>query len=89
MKNPKLVFEFHPISLYNVVYEIISKMLSNRLHMVIRELVDEAQSVFIANRLITDNAILGIEAFHSMKCGSPFRTRDFCAVKLDTMKAYD
>lgn len=42
VKNLKLVFDCRPISLCNVVYKIIFKMLSNRLRMVIQEVVDEA-----------------------------------------------
>lgn len=40
-------------------------------------------------RLITDNAILSIKAFHSIKLGKPFMTGDFMVVKLDMMKVYD
>lgn len=36
-----------------------------------------------------DNAILAIEAFHSMKVGRPILKEDYMAVKLEMMKAYD
>lgn len=39
------------------------------------------QSAFVKERLISDNDVLGIEAFHSMKVGRPFLNKDFVAMK--------
>lgn len=41
VKNPKLVSEFSPISFCNVFYKIFSKVLANRLQMVLSELITE------------------------------------------------
>lgn len=41
------------------------------------------------DRIITDNAILSMEAFHSMSIGQPFLSKDIIAVKLDMMKPYN
>lgn len=51
--------------------------------------MDETQSAFIANCLITNNVILGIEAFHSIKDCSLYLNQGFMALKLNMMKAYD
>lgn len=69
IKIPTKVIEFRPISLYNVIWKLISKTLTRRLQEVLLEIIDVSQSAFIKDRLIMDNAILGIEAFHSMKVG--------------------
>lgn len=45
--NPKSMKDLWPISLCNVVYKIISKVLCNRLKRVLPQLVDESQSTFI------------------------------------------
>ena len=41
-----MVNEFQPISLLNVVFKIITKVLENRLHPHIHLLVDQVQSAF-------------------------------------------
>ena len=48
VKNPKLVTEYHPISLCNVAYKITSKTIVNRLKQVLPTLVCENQSAFVA-----------------------------------------
>ncbi|KAK2661430.1 hypothetical protein Ddye_000004 [Dipteronia dyeriana] len=52
------VSEYRPISLCIVVYKIVAKKLSNRLQLVLGEVISEAQSAFITGRLTIDNAII-------------------------------
>ena len=88
MPFPKELKEFHPISLCNVVYKIVSKCLVNRLRPLLADLISENQSAFIPRRLISDNYIIAFECIHhiqSMKQNSPVA----CAYKLDLSKAYD
>ena len=40
--NPKRVFDFRPISLYNVIYKIISKVISNRLKPLLNSIISES-----------------------------------------------
>uniref|UniRef100_A0A453H0Z0 Reverse transcriptase domain-containing protein n=1 Tax=Aegilops tauschii subsp. strangulata TaxID=200361 RepID=A0A453H0Z0_AEGTS len=85
---PKELKEFHPISLCNVVYKIVSKCLVNRLRPLLADLISENQSAFIPGRLISDNSIIAFECIHhiqSMKQNSPVA----CAYKLDLSKASD
>ena len=58
VQSPKSVKEFRPIACCTVMYKIISKVITQRMHEVIHTIISDSQAGFIPGRKIRDNIIL-------------------------------
>ena len=76
---------FRPISLCNTGYKIITKVIANRLKLILPKIIPENQGGFIQGRQIVDNFTLVQEAIHS----SLLRKEQGMVIKLDLANDFD
>lgn len=85
--HPSSFKDFRPITLCNVIYKLISKVLVNRLRPFLDNIVSPLQSSFILGSGTKDNAIVLQEVIHHLN--KKKSKRGDIVFKLDLEKAYD
>ncbi|MCI24055.1 RNA-directed DNA polymerase (Reverse transcriptase) [Trifolium medium] len=80
--------DLRPISLCNVVYKLVAKLLANRPKGCLSKCVSEEQSAFVEGRSILDNALTAIEIIHVLKRKTRGNKGEL-ALKIDIRKTYD
>ena len=88
VKHPSKMSEFRPISLCNVAYKLIAKVLVNRLKAILPCIILENQSTFLFERLIIDNVLIAFEIMHYLNNKRDGKD-NFMSIKLDMSKAFN
>nr|GEV41986.1 RNA-directed DNA polymerase, eukaryota [Tanacetum cinerariifolium] len=84
-QDPKFVNDYHPISLIECLYKVVTKILANRLSSVISELISDVQTVFLPNRQILD----GLFIINELLSWCKHKKQQSMVFKVDFAKAYD
>ncbi|XP_019181390.1 PREDICTED: uncharacterized protein LOC109176414 [Ipomoea nil] len=85
--NTESAADFRPITLLNVVFKIITKVVVNRLRPLMDKLVGPHQNSFLPGRSTLDNIVLTQEIMHSMR--NKKGKKGSLVMKVDLHKAYD
>jgi len=85
-KEAVMMKDYRPISCCNVLYKVISKILANRLKIILPKFISSNQSAFVKDRLLMKNLLLATEIIkdYHKETVSPR-----CAMKIDISKAFD
>lgn len=78
--------DYRPISCCNVIYKVISKILANRMRLILPTIIAANQSAFLKDRLLIENILLAmglVKDYHKDTISSR------CAIKIDISKAFD
>lgn len=57
----------HHLNLYNVLYKLISKVIANRLKVLLPLLIANSQSIFVPLREITDNILVAYKVIQFLR----------------------
>ncbi|XP_021995252.1 uncharacterized protein LOC110892394 [Helianthus annuus] len=83
--DPDGMGDFRPISLISCINKVISKVLANRMKLVINKLISEEQTTFLANRSILDGPLILNELIPWLRS----KKMEGFIFKADIEKAYD
>ena len=65
-KNLESLSNYRPISLCNIIYKVVTKIIVARIRPLLKKLISPLQSVFVLGRKGVDNAIIVQELVHTM-----------------------
>lgn len=86
-ENASKVEHYRPISVCNVIYKVITKIISLRLKPYIGGCISSSQLAFVPGRDISDSVVLMREIIHSFGQRG-YARKEFC-LKADLSKAFD
>jgi len=83
--SPRRLNDFRPIALVGCLYKILSKVLANRLRMIIGKVVSDSHTTFVKGRQILDGILIANEVVDEAKKSN----KEVMLFKVDFEKAYD
>ena len=86
-QNSSSINQFRPIAICNVIYKIISKILSNRVLPLLDKLIFLTQNDFVSDRSIHENSVLIQKVIYAMK--RKIVAYGCMDLKIDLQKAYN
>lgn len=84
--DAKEIKDYRPISCCNILFKVISKILVNRLKVLLPELIEPNQCAFVKGRLLLENVLLATELVKDCHKQS---IQHRSILKLDISKAFD
>lgn len=85
IKGDNQIKQFRPIYLLNVIYKIMTKVLTIRLNAIINKVISVAQTTFIPGIYILDGVLIIHEILQELRV----KKKRGIILKLDFLKAYD
>lgn len=82
-ENSTRIKDFKPISIIGCMYQVITKLLANRLRLVMKGIISECQSTFMEGRQLVDSVVVVNETIEDVKR----RKRRCIFFKVDSKKA--
>ena len=83
--KPSTFADFRPISLCNLIYKLIAKVVAQRLKPFLDKFISPQQFAFLKNHQISEPIVITQEVLHSVKS----RNKSVLVLKLDLTKAFD
>ena len=87
VKDPKTPKDYRPITIGNIIYRLLMKIIANKLQPHMGRVISKNQTAFLKGRSIADNTILMKEVVHSFNM-SAYKEEAFL-LKADINKAFD
>jgi len=81
----KRINDFRPISLVGSLYKILSKVLANRLKLVMGRIISNSQTTFVKSRQILDDILIANEVVDETRKNK----KELMLFKVDFGKAFD
>ena len=85
VESPQRLNDFRPISMVGSLYKVLSKVLANRLRVVMSNVISETQSAFIHGRQILDGILIASELVEDAR----HLKKDLLLFKVDFEKTFD